>query len=172
MAKHGRARREELGILCRKEGWYRPEFFQELARRLPPEIAVIDPPPGQAWQFNCYAYALGLHTLPAFFKTGIDGFIYSSFVKKLFMQGELVKTGQFPEAGDLIFYASDDMLKHAGIVSNDHRIISKWAAGPLLKHEAFDVPISYGNFVFYCKPLWEERVHRLYDQYKCFNVRE
>jgi hypothetical protein len=122
MNNQGINRRDYLESLSRQKEWHDPELFQGVTQHLPPGITILQSPPGRVWQFNCYAYALGLHTHPKFFKTSTDGFIYSSFVKKIFEHGELVIADRPPAAGDIIFYKNGDLLKHAGVISNDLKL--------------------------------------------------
>ncbi len=164
--------RKELEEICKKPEWHNPDKFQSVSELLPEEIKVIESPPGEKWQFNCYAYALGLHELSDFYMTSQDGFIYSLFVKKLLSKGELRKViDRSPRFGDIILYKDNGELTHAGVVAEgEGKIISKWSSGPILKHNVLLLPISCGYDVSYYNPLSKAVAEDLFHCYRQFNI--
>ena len=63
-----------------------------------------------------------------------------------------------------------DSLTHVGVLDGK-KVISKWAWGPLIKHNLWDVPAEYGNDVFYLKGITKDRAIDLYLIYKEFNLK-
>lgn len=57
------------------------------------------------------------------------------------------------QKGDLVFYFSHGQFKHAGIIFNDNRVISKWGTGHLFEHGLFEIPDSYGTEARFFKSL-------------------
>jgi len=62
-----------------------------------------------------------------------------------------------------------DHLTHMGVLQQDGSVISKWAWGPLMKHNLWDVPASYGNNIFYLKSISTEKARVLFETYHAFN---
>ncbi len=53
-----------------------------------------------------------------------------------------------PELEDVVIYASDDLIKHVGVMSENEQVISKWGMfGPVIRHPLEMVPASYGDGV-------------------------
>lgn len=151
--------------------WWQPELFvQNTKHLLPPELEILSDPPSTDQNYNCFIYALGLHKDSEVLKE-TKGFIYDSFFRHLLDIGELQKTDS-PTNEDYVVYQDlenyPDNLTHVGILEND-QVVSKWAWGPLIKHDIWDVPAEYGNDVFYVKAITEERSHKLFSQYKAHN---
>jgi hypothetical protein len=57
------------------------------------------------------------------------------------------------KSGDVIFYFRDSSFTHAGLVSLQGRVTSKWGTGQLYDHDLFEIPESYGLEVRYFKRL-------------------
>jgi hypothetical protein len=79
-----------------------------------------------------------------------------------------------PVSGDLAIYCSQIKTplttRHAGIFTQDGRIISKWGSGSVYKHDLNSVNISYGNCVYFFRKeirftfsslLWDEQQNAL-----------
>ncbi len=153
--------------------WWQPELFVKNTKPLlPPELVILTDPPAEAKNYNCFLYALGLHTNEDVLKE-TNGFIYDSFIKHLLTTGNLVKT-ETPTDGDYVVYQDlvnyPDALTHVGVLNAD-KVVSKWAWGPLVKHGVWDVPAEYGDSVFYVKSITPERALELYEQHKTFNTK-
>lgn len=103
-----------------------------------------------------------------------NGFIYDTLIKQLIKDWALEKTNQ-PEAGDLVVYQDLDnypnALTHMGVLQSDGSVVSKWAWGPLIKHNLWDVPASYGNDIFYLEGVPATYTKELYEKYKKFNLK-
>lgn len=154
------------------EDWWQLERFVTYTKHLlPPELEILADPPPEHENYNCFLYALGLHTNKTVLQE-TQGFIYDSLIKHLLTTGDLVKTDT-PQNEDYIVYQDlvhyPNNLTHIGIVEDD-KVISKWAWGPLVKHSIWDVPAEYGDAIFYIRPISIDRALSLYQQHKDYNV--
>jgi hypothetical protein len=162
---------DEIILKNNTNDWWRPEFFaQNTKHLLPPELEILESPPPENQNFNCFVYVFGLHDNTEILNE-TAGFIYDSFVKYLLNTGELQKTNS-PTNGDYVVYQDlenyPDNLTHVGILDNG-KVVSKWAWGPLVKHDIWDVPAEYGNDAFYVKAITKEKAFELFNKYKTYN---
>ncbi|MEY4440691.1 MAG: hypothetical protein RLY49_317 [Candidatus Parcubacteria bacterium] len=157
----------------KKENWWKPELFKdEVLELLPRELEIVSLPPEENENYNCFIYTLGLkNNFEIISQTG--GFIYSNFFRKL-IEDNVFKKVTKPEAGDFILYRNEiaypGEITHSGIVGENDKIISKWAWGPIIRHNIFDVPESYGDNVEYFKGISGEFAINLFNKYKKFNI--
>ncbi|HTH93269.1 MAG TPA: hypothetical protein VL576_02205 [Candidatus Paceibacterota bacterium] len=161
-------------IILTDEGnnWWKPELFiKNTLPLLPKELEVLANPLPYDENYNCFIYALGLHNDKELLKE-TKGFIYDAFFQKLIDLGELHLTDE-PQNGDWVLYKDmknyPKMITHIGTLDNG-KVISKWAWGPLIKHDLWDVPSSYGDNVQYVKAISPEQAKILCEKYKEFNV--
>ena len=167
--------REKLDEIILKndvKDWWIPELFVQNTKPIfPPELEIINDPPEESKNHNCFAYALGFADKLELTKE-TNGFDDLYFIK-LLENNELEKTDS-PVDGDYVIYQDlvgyPDRLSHIGVLEGD-KIVSKWAWGPLIKHDVWDVPKEYGGTVFYLKAIPEERTVKLYERYKSFNTK-
>jgi hypothetical protein len=155
------------------ENWYKPGLFiKNTLAKLPIEITILENPPREEDNYNCFIYALGLSTNKEVIRE-TKGFIYCSFFQKLIEKNELSITTK-PEKGDIIVYRNikqfGDEITHVGIFQDDNTIVSKWSWGPIIKHKIFDVPDFYGSDILFVKKVSTEKARELYHQYKKFNI--
>ncbi|GBE16227.1 hypothetical protein BMS3Abin15_00039 [bacterium BMS3Abin15] len=141
-------------------------FEKEVVSILPESIKIVELPPGEKHQYNCFAYALDLHDDIEPFK---DGFVYSSFVKYLLDKNELEKISEMPQKGDIVLYWNGNDLKHAGKVIDGDIVISKWSGGPLLEHSLLHVPVEYGDRIEYYRILSVSKIKQTLEQHKELN---
>lgn len=151
--------------------WWQPDLFvQNTKHLLPPELEILADPPPENQNYNCFIYILGLHENPNVLQE-TNGFIYDSFLQHLIKIGELERTDS-PVNGDYIVYQDlenyPDSLTHIGVLDGG-KVVSKWAWGPLVKHDLWDVPAEYGNDVFYVKAIAKDQAESLFNQYKGAN---
>jgi hypothetical protein len=169
------ALRTQLDQLIRKNkgnNWWKPKLFNNTtAHLLPQRLQIILPPPIEKQNYNCFIYALGLPHDKSILKN-CKGFIYDTFFQKLIDAKELQIIKKASD-GDYVVYRDSkkypDMLTHIGIMKGS-KVISKWAWGPLLKHDIFDVPKSYGDDIFFVRSVSLVTAKRLYWRYKQFNT--
>lgn len=152
--------------------WYTPGLFERFVRQeLPPELKILKAPPVAGKNYNCFMYALGLHTSKQVLKES-KGFIYGAFFQRLLNEGLLEPTKQ-PKKGDMILYRKPghfgDEFTHAGVVTNAEYITSKWAWGPLIQHRLFDVPSFYGSSIVYVKKISPARAKKLWEEHRAFS---
>jgi hypothetical protein len=162
--------RQELTDLIEEDNvrngaWWNPKEFEEQVRsRLPTQLRIISVPPNMAGNFNCFVYTLGLQQDREFW--GGNNPVQQEFIKYLLTKDVLSKT-DIPESDDLIFYKDEDgNITHGGIVKSGSTILSKWMWGALFEHEIWDVPSSFGDEVFYCKPISLVKAKKEYIDYK------
>ena len=166
--------RKYLGELISKneKSWYKPELFKaDILSLIPTEIKIIELPPIEDKNYNCFIYILGLNYDENIVKDS-KGFIYSSFIEKL-VKEDKIKLVNKPSAGNIIFYRNPKKFKnvitHAGIIQKNGKVISKWSWGPTIKHKVFDVPDFYGDKISYSKSISKRKAREFYWQYKGFN---
>lgn len=152
--------------------WYTTKLFEKYVRALlPSELEILEPPPTKKQNYNCFLYALGLHSSKKILKES-KGFIYSAFIERLLDEGCLKETRR-PKSGDIVLYRnpreSGQEFTHAGIRDRQGLIISKWSWGPLIKHRIFDVPSFYGSKTMFIGSLTKAEAERLWDKYRSFN---
>ena len=54
---------------------------------------------------------------------------------------------------DIVFYFDKDGFKHAGLLNEDGRVVSKWGKGHLYEHKLLEVPEFYGYDIRFFKRL-------------------
>jgi len=155
-----------------KQNWWQPDLFSKHVRHLlSGSLEILLDPPIANENYNCFMYALGLHSNQNI-REESKGFIYDTFFSKLLDANELEIINN-PLKGDYVLYKDEknhpDILTHIGVISGNS-VISKWSWGPLIKHDLLDVPQSYGEDIFYVRSISQEESERLYAQYKKFNV--
>lgn len=139
----------------KNEGWWVPELFEKNVRKiLPKEIEVVEPPPTEKEQYNCFIFALGFEKDIRFIgkhDSNDSPFYQLSFFPKL-IQSNYLQTVTSPAIGDIILYENGKgVVAHAGIIESPDIIISKWSWGPTVRHHIWCVPKHYGDKVSYCK---------------------
>ncbi|MBU1046383.1 hypothetical protein KKH36_01210 [Patescibacteria group bacterium] len=167
-----RKKLDEIILVDGGDNWWKPELFiKNTLNILPKEIEVLENPPEYDNNYNCFLYALGLSNNQEIIKDS-KGFIYDSFLLKLLEEKELEYIDN-PQIGDWIIYRDlekyPELISHIGVINDNNKIISKWAWGPLVKHNIFDVPRSYGDDIYYIKSISEDKAKQLYSKYKEFN---
>lgn len=167
------AARQKLTELIEEAGgknWWVPEAFSEqILPRLPAELTIICLPPAHTENYNCFVFAFGLEEDPYFL--GGDNPIQQEFVKYLISKGVFNVT-ESPEPEDLVFYRDDDdNLTHGGVLKSKDIVLSKWMWGPTFENKLWDVPASFGDDVFYVKPVAAEHIKLEYELYKNSGVK-
>lgn len=149
--------RRRLDELCKGKNYpfddplrYKTVFFPEFDGKL---IVEVTPPPRRN-QYNCFAYALGL-----------DIWVRTTVMAQTVANGDLSQT-ENPQAGDIVIYLDTPTnIRHAGRYFSKTEVISKWATGPLFRHETFMCPFQYGNRVMYYKAVSKEFAESLISKY-------
>ncbi|MFH0857446.1 MAG: hypothetical protein V1848_01730 [Candidatus Magasanikbacteria bacterium] len=167
--------RQQLSTIVSPENeknWYVPMLFEKnTLPQLPKEVILVQSPPEESKNYNCFLYVLKLYENEEIIKE-THGFIFSAFFEHLIAIGEMKKTYQKGE-GTIVLYKDEktnpNEFTHAGIMREDGTVISKWSWGPILIHDLFDVPLAYGDIVEYYEPLQEDKGLMLYQKYKEFN---
>ena len=152
--------------------WWNSELFKEkVYPSLPKELEIIKFPPLKDKNYNCFIYTLGLSDNTEIIKDSA-GFIYDTFFQKLIDEKLLIYTRN-PQNGDYVLYRDPQkypgIITHSGILYNN-KVVSKWAWGPLVRHDLFDVPASYGGDISYIKAIDNRKANEFYWNYKKFNI--
>jgi hypothetical protein len=166
--------REQLDKIIHANGgknWWKPDLFREKTLPLfPKELEILAYPPNESRNYNCFIKTLGLSEDTDIVKDS-GGFIYDTFFQKLIDEKMLTYTDH-PKDGDYILYRDSknypNTITHSGTLDRE-KIISKCAWGPLLRHDVFDVPASYGNEISYIQSIERKKATELYWKYKEFN---
>lgn len=143
--------REKLGKLVSSESednWWRQDLFEKYTRpQIPTELEIINSPPPEEENYNCFVYVLGLQNDIRFL--GNKGWNFTRNLGPVFdemISNKILKTVAKPATGNMIVYrANDNSISHVGLMENEKVVVSKWSWGPLLKHVIFDVPDHYGD---------------------------
>lgn len=145
--------------------WWQPDLFEKYIRsHLPIDLEIISVPPSPAGNFNCFVYALKLENDPEFL--GGQNPIQKEFIRHLLDKGVLQTIAE-PVLGDLVFYEDDEgAITHGGIMKTKEVVLSKWMWGALFEHKLWDVPSSFGDKVFYTKPIDSRVAKEVYEKYK------
>lgn len=162
----------ELTELIEEEGgknWWVPEAFTtHILPRLDPCLKVTALPPEYTKNYNCFVFAFGLHGDAEFL--GGNNPIQQEFVKYLLDEGVL-HVIEVPQVGDLVFYQdSHDNITHGGLLKSTDTVVSKWMWGPTIENNLHDVPSSFGDEIFYCKPVPAGVIKAAYERYKSSGV--
>lgn len=152
--------RKKLDSLCNGENYpfdhpikYMQVFFPEFASCL----EIVSPPPQRVSQYNCFAYALGL-----------DLWVRTYTFYQAVLNRDLKET-ETPAEGDIVVYYENNLIKHAGKYESRSKVISKWAGGPIFKHETFMCPATYGDSVKYFKSVAKEDSKKILGKYPVLN---
>lgn len=152
--------RKRLNNLCMAENYpfddprkYKEVFFPEFSE----ELRVISPPPEEADQYNCFAYALGLSEL-------VKHYAFSQAITN-----QDLKEIDNPVEGDLVVYFDGIGIRHAGKYMSNTDVISKWARGPVFLHQVFMCPATYGNVIKYFGKISEEKAEWIFNNYPVLN---
>jgi hypothetical protein len=101
-----------------------------------------------AGEFNCFAFALGLHRSATYYCIALMSepniFANSDFVSFLIRRGVLAENMASSGSSKLLVYFEASRPTHAGIISNG-RVVSKWGNGLVLEHDPVEVPSVYGD---------------------------
>lgn len=119
-------------------------------------------------KYNCYEYALGLWHLEEYkcvARVYQDIFAGEEFIEFLLNSKKLHGIEeQNAQPGDITIYFDGVIPKHAGIVQHG-KVHSKWGAGSLWKHEAFEVPSSYGDPTRYFSKVEDEQAAEYFKEW-------
>ena len=158
--------REKLDKIINANGrknWWQPDLFRaKILPLLPKKLEILEFPPSENNNYNCFIYILGLSEEDEIIKSS-GGFIYDTFFQNLIDKKVLTYTDQ-PQDGDYILYRDPknypNKITHSGILDKG-KVVSKWAWGPLIRHSILDVPASYGNDISYIKAIKREEAANL-----------
>jgi hypothetical protein len=94
-----------------------------------------------------------------------DGFAGARFGDWLLAHDCLDTADGAGAVGQLVFYLRDSNFAHAGLVTAEGRITSKWGVGQLVEHALWEVPECYGENVLYFHRPTDERALELFHNY-------
>jgi hypothetical protein len=128
---------------------YKQVFFPEFTSSL----EIVSPPLQRVSQYNCFAYALGL-----------DVWVRTHTFHQAVLNQDIKET-EAPKSGDIVVYYEGNLIKHAVKYESQSKVISKWAGGPIFKHETFMCPATYGNGFMHSRRIidegyrWDEKLN-------------
>jgi hypothetical protein len=155
--------RKLLGRATGDDGWIgsqvgrQIEYVESLRATHDHSIVLVQaaiPERPQTFRFNCFQFALALVDPPDEVVRVCDDAIYpnSSFVAYL-VDNELAQVAaEHSDDGDIIVYASEEKITHAGRINGD-AIVSKWGGAHTWMHGVFEVPDRYGSNVRFFRAL-------------------
>lgn len=99
--------------------------------------------------FNCVMYALNLRGSigPPCSPLG-HYYMGTEFMQHLISEGHVAQLN-IPAAGGLVIYQKGDQIMHVGIVQHNGMVRSKWGAGHLYEHSAWEIPDELGDSIRY-----------------------
>jgi hypothetical protein len=132
------------------ENWWRPELFEKNTRhRLPESLIVLEVPPEEESNYNCFVFAFDLQEHTPLL--GNNGWEYTrrlgTVVDTLIADAVLKKLPTLQPEALVVYRTATGVISHAGRLTPKGKVISKWSWGPLLEHALYDVPVSYGDTV-------------------------
>lgn len=134
------------------ENWWRPELFEKNTRhQLPNDLTVVEAPPEESRNYNCFVFAFDLrHHTPLL---GVDGWEYTrrlGTTVDTLIDDKSLELLDTPTPDSLVVYRTESgTISHVGRITPDGKVISKWSWGPLLEHDLYAVPASYGDMLEY-----------------------
>ena len=107
------------------------------------------------WNYNCFAYALGLNGNPQFDRLVAahgghpEPLVPGRFIEHLKKKGILsVRSGSNYSPQDIVLYYGGKKLKHAArVVTTIDKLESKWGVGRHYQHGLYEVPYTYGDTI-------------------------
>ena len=130
------------------------ELIADLFQLYPHSIRIIrEVVPGEpeTCRFTCYQYAfdvVGSKRITKIARTYTKVYPNSEFVQYLIDHYLSEVSRSAIQDGDVIVYAQDTQIKHAGKIIST-RVLSKWGLAHLWSHGTFEVPASYGSHIRY-----------------------
>ena len=121
----------------------------------------------RTWNFNCHAYALGLHETQDFWRIREelpDVWPTGTFVSRRLLPNLQPVSDPDQCPGDLIVYFSGQSVNHSGIVGN-RLVRSKWGSAHTWEHGVFEVPTSFGSEVRYFRRPEQSTVVAAYNEF-------
>lgn len=134
-----------------------PALLKRLSRVCPNSIRVL-PSPYPVYRYTCLMQALRLIEHPGFIAIARldEGRVFADagFVHWL-IDNHCLRPVPTSDAGvnDLVFYFDGGRFRHAGILLDSRRAVSKWGRGQLYEHGVFEVPMKYGSELQCFSPL-------------------
>jgi hypothetical protein len=161
--------RAELQRITDTSGFNQQSDIAALCQKRPHSISFVAQSSEQPHGYNCFMYALGLVVLPekllALARQHDEAFPSERFVAHLVERGLQLVSAADAEDGDLVVYFGEGGTpKHAGIVQSGS-VVSKWGTGHIWKHQAFEIPSSYGVEVRFYRRIDRDEVLRLFEAF-------
>jgi hypothetical protein len=138
------------------ERWWKTDKFEKFTKKLlPKELDMVESPPEEDLNYNCYIFGFGFQNDARFI-----GNANWEFTRRLDREiEEMIKSGYLlklekPEPAALAAWRMNEVpeICHVGVMEEDETVLSKWSWGPLFRHHIYAVPASYGdNVEFYIK---------------------
>lgn len=126
-----------------------PRLIEQLRQTHPHSIEVTESP-APIDRYTCAVHAFHLVEDEEYeaIVMASPRYVFASpgFVQRLISRGTLVRVGQL-QAGAVVVYRSEGVVKHIGRVLSPDRVESKWGIGHLYKHGLYEVPLSYGDAI-------------------------
>jgi len=122
-------RKKLSDIVCQKnaDNWSRADLFiKNILPILPKELKIIELPPSEDKQYNCFVYALGLSQNECFLRWENVWVFSNDFLNSLIASKYLIETKEI-KTGNIILYRDDkSFITHAGIMKSKNIEISKF----------------------------------------------
>ena len=82
-----------------------------------------------------------------------------------------MKSTENPKKDDIVVYYAHNLrdIGHSGKFISEKEVSSKWASGPIFKHETFMCQYQYGDSVTYFEAIDPESAKKLIEKYKDIN---
>lgn len=122
--------------------------LENLKERYDHTVSII-PSHIPLFEFNCFEYALGLSNVEAYrdmkkklTHAGFGSVFCNSYFISWLIKHKFIERG----SGDLLLYESIyGDIYHAGTITADKKISSKWGTGCIYNHKQLEVPLDYGS---------------------------
>lgn len=133
-----------------------PVLLAALTRAYPNTIVLLDSP-HPIRRYTCMMHILDFAEKSDYATIAKHGrgeiFAAGAFAHWLMDKGLLVELKQDDarERDIVLYFNAEGRFKHAGLISANGRVVSKWGIGHLYQHELLEVPESYGTTLRFFK---------------------
>ncbi len=150
-------RRRLRDMIAVSDAYRHPSLLRRLSRIHRNSIRPL-PSSHPIYRYTCLMHVFSFAEHPDYIAIAQHGqgrvYAGADFAHWLIARGLLMPLrSDDAQAGDLVFYFEDGQFKHAGMITGDGRVVSKWGSGQLYEHDLYEVPDSYGDDVRYFASL-------------------
>ncbi len=150
-------RRKLRDMIAVSDAYRHPSLLRRLSRIYRNSIRLL-PSSHPIYRYTCLMHVFRFAEHPDYIAIAHHGqgrvFAGADFAHWLVARGLLMPLRpEEARGGDLVFYFSDGRFKHAGMLIEGGRVVSKWGTGQLYEHDLYEIPDHYGDELRYFASL-------------------